>query len=93
MPLNHENSKFHQKLKFNGLDLVDFSDLEIWWQIRLFAVDSKNKKRRNLKPEISLSHFLYFLNYSRFLIAFVASSKPGFSSSANMFFLYASTPG
>ena len=32
MPLKHKSSKFHQKLKLNGLDLVDFGVLEIWWQ-------------------------------------------------------------
>lgn len=42
MPLKHENSKFHKNLKFNELDLVYFSDLEIWWQKRLLGVASKN---------------------------------------------------
>ena len=44
------------------------------------------------KRETPIWRFLFniysgFKNYSRFLIALVASSKPGFSSNANIFFL------
>jgi len=51
----------------------------------IFENDKLNKKSE-MSIDISL-FFIFLTDYKRCLIALVASSKPGFSSKANMFFL------
>ncbi len=54
----------------------------------IFRIRYSQKAYKERLNYLSEAYFLI-----RLIIFFVSSSNPGFSSNANMFFLYASTPG
>lgn len=65
------------------------------WVICLIPASNEIFIKKSSKHKKYLLDFILYNTsfYKRSFIALLSASYPGFSSNANMFFLYASTPG